>query len=106
MTDSESKVLEPDCDEAWDAYNAMFKSKTAHFEFMEVLENKKRNFNLNPTEDDKQKLADLLALHDAEVKRFTGASIELKKSNPSAHKALFEYIAEIAHNASEENVKH
>ena len=87
---------------AWQAYNAMETTKRRHFELLEVLDNKKKNYNIDPTEHDKKLIACLLRDHDEQVKRFTQASIELKGTDASAHSALFAYIG-LINNVSDEN---
>jgi len=79
----------------WQAYNAMEATKQRHFDFLSYLERKKKNFNLDPTEDDNQVLRQLLQDHDEQVKLFTDQSQSLKKANPETHLALFRYIGKI-----------
>ncbi len=79
----------------WQAYNAMETTKQRHFDFLTLLENKKKKFNLDPTESDKTLLAQLLRDHDEQVKMFTTESGNLKRSDPAAHVALFVYIGQI-----------
>lgn len=93
MTSTELKLDEHN-QETWQAYSDMFKSKQAHYEFLELLENKKKKFNLGPTEEEQKKLEGLLAQHDTNVKRFTQLSVALKSSHPDSHTALFQLIAE------------
>lgn len=71
-------------------------TKQRHFEFLTLLENKKKKFNLNPTPADTELLEGLLRDHDEQVSEFTQASKSLKVADPTAHKALFEYIGFIA----------
>ena len=80
---------------AWQAYNAMETTKRRHFELLEVIDNKKKNYNIDPTQRDQQLLAYLLRDHDEQVKRFTEHSMALKAEEPTAHKQLFEYIGAI-----------
>lgn len=88
-------VLEGDAADAWQAYNAMETTKQRHFEMLEMLDNKKKNYNIDPTNADQRLLECLLADHDQQVKRFTVASRQLKEQNLSAHGALFDYIGAI-----------
>jgi len=88
-------VLEGPAALTWQAYNAMQATKSRHFELLQVLDAKKKKFNIDPTSDDKTRLAHLLADHDAQVKRFTIASAALKAADTDAHQALFEYIGYI-----------
>jgi hypothetical protein len=80
---------------AWQAYNAMETTKRRHFECLEILDEKKKNYNIDPTEDDRQLLSCLLKDHDEQVKRFTEASQQLKLVDASAHAALFNYIGTV-----------
>jgi len=79
----------------WQAYNAMESTKRRHFELLEVLDNKKKNYNIDPTDHDKQLIACLLRDHDEQVKRFTQASMALKETDATAHTTLFTYIGMI-----------
>jgi len=77
------------------AYNAMETTKQRHFDFITVLEMKKKKFNINPTDADNELLADLLRDHDEQVKAFTDTAQALKSASPDAHQALFAYIGQI-----------
>lgn len=91
MTDQQRE----DSATAWQSYNAMETTKQRHFDFLSVLELKKKNFNIDPTENDKVVLEHLLKDHDQQVKLFTAESMALKEKNPETHKALFVYIGKI-----------
>lgn len=91
MTDEQRQ----DSASAWQSYNAMETTKQRHFDFLNVLELKKKNFNLDPTENDTVVLEHLLKDHDQQVKHFTAESMALKEKNPETHKALFVYIGKI-----------
>ncbi len=91
MTDQQRE----DSATAWQAYNAMETTKQRHFEFLSVLERKKKNFNLDPTAEDTVILDQLLKDHDQHVKLFTAQSKALKEKNPETHQALFLYIGKI-----------
>ena len=91
---------------AWQAYNAMETTKQRHFDFLTILENKKRNFNLEPTETDEVMLKQLLRDHDEQVSAFTAASSALKASNPETHLALFRYIGELHDSLGDSSTKH
>ena len=99
-------VLEGDAADAWQAYNAMETTKQRHFELLELLDNKKKNYNIDPTDADQRLLECLLADHDQQVKRFTAASRLLKEQSLNAHGALFEYIGAINKADSERRVTH
>lgn len=91
--------------QTWQAFNAMESTKRRHFDFLEILDEKKKNYNIDPTDEDKQLLACLLKDHDAQVKLFTAASQQLKQASSSAHAALFVYIGAIS-DAGAAQVKH
>ena len=61
-------VLEGDAADTWQAYNAMETTKQRHFELLELLDNKKKNYNIDPTDADQRLLECLLADHDQQVK--------------------------------------
>jgi len=81
-------------------------TKQRHYDLLQILENKKKKFNIDPTEKDKTLLANLLSDHDQQVKRFTSASQVLKGSDAAAHQALFVYIGQVAALSSEGEVHH
>jgi len=76
----------------WQAYSAMETTKLRHYSLLEIIDNKKKNYNIDPTETDTKLLQFLLDDHSAQVKSFTQASKALQESNPAAHKQLFDYI--------------
>lgn len=80
---------------SWQAYNAMETTKRRHFDLLEVIDNKKKNYNIDPTAADQHMLRALLRDHDEQVKRFTSASMALKEADAAAHTALFVYIGGI-----------
>ena len=88
-------VLDGVAADAWQAYNAMESTKQRHFGLLERLESKKRNYGLEPSEREARLLEWLLADHDAQVRRFTAASLALKSTDAAAHAALFVYIGAI-----------
>lgn len=89
------EILDGVAASAWQAFNAMETTKRRHFEFLEILDEKKKNFNIDPTDADRSRLACLLKDHDEQVRRFTKASQELKSESADAHTALFVYIGAI-----------
>jgi len=101
-----SEFLEGDAAAAWQAYNAMETTKQRHFELLETLDAKKKNYNIDPTEQDQQLLDYLLSDHDQQVKQFTAASRQLKEHNSAAHGALFDYIGAINQAASDRRITH
>ena len=91
---------------AWQAYNAMETTKRRHFDLLEILANKKKNYNLEPSQREQALLANLLRDHDEQVKRFTAASMELKQADAQAHVALFVYIGDISDLSTPSPVQH
>lgn len=91
---------------AWQAFNAMETTKRRHFSLLEIMENRKKNYNIDPGEREKALLACLLYDHDEQVRRFTDSSMALKAQDPAAHEALFGYISEISQSAEEQHVTH
>jgi len=89
-------ALEGVAADAWEAYNAMETTKRRHFALLETLDLKRRNYNLDPSAEETRLLEWLLADHDAQVRRFTAASLALKAADGEAHAALFDYIGAIA----------
>ena len=77
------------------SYNAMETTKRRHFDYLSMLENKKKKFNLSATAQEELTLGNLLRDHNDEVHEFRLLSDQLKSSNPIAHQALFEYIGGI-----------
>lgn len=77
---------------AFESFNAMQSTKRRHYDLLQILDGKRVNYGLAPTERESALLNDLLADHDAQVKRFTQASAALKQKDPNAHLALFRYI--------------
>lgn len=104
--ESEQVVLDEVSEPAWQAYNAMFETKQQHYEFLEVLENKKKKFNISPSESDQQKLATFLSEHDEQVKNFTRLSMELKSSHPESHTRLFSFIAKLGDGEPAKKTQH
>jgi len=101
-----SSILEGVAADTWQGYNAMQTTKQRHYELLQILENKKKKFNIDPTEQDKTLLSHLLSDHDAQVKRFTAASIALKTADAEAHQALFVYIGQVAALTPDGEVQH
>lgn len=100
-----NELLDGQAAETWQAYNAMETTKRRHYHLLEILDNRKKNYNLDPSEKDKVLLACLLKDHDEQVKRFTLASSALKIANAQAHMSLFAYIGVIG-NAGESPAMH
>lgn len=105
-TDNAQPVLDEACTDAWNAYNAMFETKQRHYEFLEILENKKKKFNISPSEKDKLQQAEFLAQHDEQVKNFTRLSMELKASNPESHIKLFHFIGQLGDGEPNKKTQH
>ena len=77
------------------SYNAMETTKRRHFDYLTMLESKKKKFNLDTTTAESAMLASLLRDHNDEVMAFKARCDALKSSNAEAHQALFAYLAEI-----------
>ena len=116
MTDKEkpqSQLIErPDAElagiasDAWEAFNAMETTKRRHYRLLEILDNKRKNYNIQPSQREQSLLASLLRDHDEQVKRFTAASMQLKQMDAQAHMSLFRYIGVIGDSDEEAPVKH
>ena len=91
-----AEVLDGAASGAWQAYNAMETTKRRHFGLLERLDLKRRNYNLDPSDEETRLLEWLLADHDAQVKRFTAASLALQAADGPAHAALFDYVGTLA----------
>jgi len=92
-----SAVLRPDAldgvaAEAWQSYNAMEMTKRRHYALLETLDLKRRDHGIEPSAEEARLLEWLLADHDAQVKRFSAASVALKGADAAAHAALFDYV--------------
>ncbi len=77
------------------SYNAMETTKRRHFEFMSLLDSKKKKFNLDATPYEIERLRLFLRDHNDEVQAFKALCVALKAANASAHAAMFEYIGEL-----------
>jgi len=77
------------------SYNAMETTKRRHFDYMSMLEHKKKKFNLAATPEESLTLENLLRDHNDEVQMFKQLSDSLKSDNPIAHQALFAYIGSL-----------
>ncbi len=75
------------------AYNAMETTKRRHFDYLNLLEAKRKKFNLSPTQEEQGLLASLLADHDQTVKEFKVQSQSLLLADADAHRSLFGYIS-------------
>ena len=116
MTDTEkpqSQLIErPDAElagiasDAWEAFNAMETTKRRHYRLLEILDNKRKNYNIQPSQREQSLLASLLRDHDEQVKRFTAASMQLKQMDAQAHMSLFRYIGAIGDSDEEAPVRH
>ena len=73
----------------------MESTKRRHYQLLEILDSKKKNYNILPSESEQMRLAGLLRDHDQQVSRFTAASSALKQADAAAHIALFVYIGKI-----------
>ena len=85
------------------SYNAMETTKRRHFDYLSMLEDKKKKFNLSASPQEAATLGNLLRDHNDEVKNFKYLSDSLKADNPIAHQALFEYIGILNRNLAPAN---
>ena len=76
---------------AWQAYEAMLKTKDAHFSFLEELEIKYRDGGRR-TFAEGRRLELLLAEHDAQVRAFRSSVSALQQEDLAAHHALIMHI--------------
>jgi len=77
------------------SYNAMETTKRRHFDYLSMLENKKKKFNLTASPEESLMLENLLRDHNDEVHAFKQLSDALKADDPIAHQAFFEYIGNL-----------
>ncbi len=75
------------------AYNAMETTKRRHFDYLNMLESKRKKFNLEATSQEKDLLDSLLQDHDHAVKTFKREAQSLQSASPASHLSLFQYIA-------------
>ena len=71
------------------SYNAMETTKRRHFDFLTLLETKKKKFNLDATLQESEMLRRLLRDHDEEVRAFKARCEVLRAENEEAHTAFF-----------------
>ena len=76
---------------AWQAYEAMLKTKDAHFSLLEELETKYRDGGRR-TLAEGRRLEHLLAEHDAQVHAFRHSIAALQQEDLAAHHALLMHI--------------
>ena len=74
------------------AYNAMETTKRRHFDYLNLLEARRKNFNIEATSAEQELLASLLTDHDQSVKYFKSQTQRLQESDPEAYISLFKYI--------------
>ena len=91
MNETDRKAAFP----AWQAYNAVATTKKRHFTYLQAMETRRNKFNIKPSENENQILAQLLRDHDEQVSAFKAASNTLRNANPKAFDALWIYISEI-----------
>lgn len=83
---------------AFQAYNAMETTRQRHFDYLNMLAEREKRFNLQGSDIENAFLADLLADHDAQVKQFKAASDELRQRSEEDFKALFAWLGDIDKN--------
>ena len=89
-------VLDGVAADAWEAYNAMETTKRRHFALLETIDLRRRNYAIEPSAEEARRLEWLLRDHDAQVGRFTAASLALKARDAAAHAALFDYVGRVS----------
>jgi len=75
------------------AYNSMETTKRRHFDYLSLLETKKKRFNLETTEAESELLQSLLSDHDQAVQNFKLQTQALLVESPEAHSSLMNYIS-------------
>ena len=73
-------------------YNAMEATKRRHFDFLNLLEARQKNYNIEATGEERELLASLLADHDHAVRNFKNQTRHLQDAAPEACASLFRYI--------------
>jgi len=74
------------------AYNAMETTKRRHFDYLNLLEARRKNFNIEATSEEQELLASLLTDHDQAVRYFKSQTQRLQEADPEAYISLFKYI--------------
>ena len=92
MTDSNSG-LSPTAEAAWQAYQAMGKTKRIYFGFLTELD-QKYDKNQSPSIAENLKMEELLADHDANVKVFNEAMAEV--TEPEDREQLMKKLTDSA----------
>ena len=90
-----SESYRKEFESAMRSYNAMETTKRRHFDYMTVLDSKKKKFNLQATPAEVKRLEMLLRDHHEEVQAFKARCDTLKETSSEAHQAMFEYIGEL-----------
>ncbi|MGB0865190.1 MAG: hypothetical protein ACPGSC_01700 [Granulosicoccaceae bacterium] len=83
---------------AFQAYNAMETTRQRHFDYLNMLTEREKRYNLQSSEIEQGFLAGLLADHDAQVKAFKTASDALREQSAEDFQALFTWLGEIEKN--------
>ena len=78
-------ALPADARQAWEAYLAMRASKQAYFSLLSDVDEKYKTEG-QPTQEESERLAELLAAHDANVKAFNAAMAAI--TEPASRQAL------------------
>lgn len=92
------EALPPAALPAWAAYLAMEQSKHSHLELLRAVDLKERDGGAR-TLAESARLAQLLADHDLNVRRFAQAVRELRESDAEAARCLLRHLtaANLAH---------
>ena len=87
-------TLPPSARSAWEAYEQMVASKSAHFDFLTSLDRKYQHGGRR-TLAEIARLDTLLTAHTAAVRRFREAVAALTAENRAARDALLSYIHQV-----------
>ena len=91
MTDASDDALPPAARAAWEAYQRMLASKTAHFDFLSELDRKAQQGGQR-TLAEIARLETLLSAHTAAVRAFRECVSELAAADPAARDALLAHL--------------
>lgn len=81
--------------DAFQAYSAMETTRQRHFDYLNMLTEREKRFNLQSSQLEQDFLAGLLADHDAQVKQFKAASDALRAKSADDFQAMFAWLGEI-----------
>lgn len=94
MTDPIDDALPPAARPAWEAYQRMLASKTAHFDFLSGLD-RKTQAGGQRTLAEIARLETLLNAHTAAVRTFRECIVTLAATDPAAREALLARLHQV-----------